>query len=155
MSEITSFEKYRDFAGKAADVYNAGEYKKALEMFQELSRVNYDNIKVHETLAYIQLKLNNVAMAEKEFEIVLELARKRNQLVHLPRTFDELVRQMGDVRELEQDYKRIMTAPVPKGELLQTRTAIHLGIHYMAQGKYKQAEEILVKYKKKCEAALA
>lgn len=155
MGQIKNVQDYKKAALEAAEIYNKKDYKNALVKFQELAKVNSKNYKIHETLSFIHLNLNNVDMAEKEYQLALKIARQNNQNMHSPKTFEELVSDVGDLETAETEYNRIMNEEPHQETMASSRPAIHLGILYMAQGEYKKAEEILMRYKQRYEAITA
>lgn len=157
MIKISGFEDYRKVSEEGAALYNKGDYKAALTRFKALAEANFNNFKVHETLAYIYLKLNDPVSAEKEYRIAIEIAKKENIAVPRERTFDEVVRDIkmdaGDTKKLVADYQRIMKEAVsPEEAKKHVGTAISLGILYMAKGQYSEAEKILNNYKNRYQA---
>ncbi len=156
MSKIADYEQYKKTAEEAAQLYNKKDYRGALARFQLLSEYNPDNFKVHETLSYIYLYLKDVSNAEREYRIALDLARKQGQLFSgEPVTFDSLVEKAGSIQVVEQEFKQLMTQKPEKGILLNSRTAIHLGILYMSRGEYKKAEQALTAFRDKFQVAMA
>jgi Tfp pilus assembly protein PilF len=157
MSRLNNFDEYKVIAEEAADLYNKGDNPKALEKFKILEKHNPENFKIHETLSYIYLNLNDVPNAEREYKIALDLAGKQNENFARPLTFEALVKSVGDPVVVEKEFIRVMKeAPSEEVNLNQhTRTAIQLGVLYMAKGDYKKAEQLLTAFKKKYEVALA
>lgn len=150
---IENFEDYKKYSQLGAELYNKKDYPRALKVFQELAKVNYDNFKVHETLAYIHLRMNQVEEADREFRVAMDIARRENGNFEKPKTFEELATEVGDQKTLETEYTTLLKKS-DEEVLGGSRTAIHLGILYMAQGQYKKAEEILSQYKNRCLTAL-
>ncbi len=157
MTTISSFDDYRKISEEGSVLYNKADYKGALAKFTALAAANYNNFKVHETLSYIHLKLNDPANAEKEYRIALEIAKKENMPVPREKTFDEVVRDIkkeaGDTKKIVNDYQKVMKEAVSPSEVQRhVGTAIQLGILYMAKGQYAEAEKILNNYKTRYQA---
>lgn len=154
MTNLNNLSDYREVAIEAAELYNRGDNASALEKFKILANHNPGNFKVHETLSYIYLNLEDVQNAEREYRIALDIARKENDNFVEPMTFDDLIKKVGDPREVEQEFIRLMKEEPSNQVNEYTRTAIHLGILYMSRGDYKKAEQILTAFKKKYEVVL-
>jgi tetratricopeptide (TPR) repeat protein len=157
MTQIQNFEDYKKISDEGSRLYNEKNYKGAFEKFTALAKANYDNFKVHETLSYIHLKLNDPVGAEKEYRIALEIAKKENRAVPRERTFDEIVKDIkketGDAKKIVADYQKVMKEAVSPAEVqMHVGTAIQLGILYMAKGQYSEAEKILQNYKTRYQA---
>lgn len=155
MGDISNFDQYKQLTIEAADLYNKEDYRGALPKFLELAKVNKDNYKIHETLSYIYLKLNRVDHAEREYQIAVKLAARQNGVVRSPMTFEDLVRQAGDFQKTRLEYENLMAQPPTKDGLINSKAAIHLGIHYMSRGDYKKAEEVLTEFKNRLEPVLS
>jgi tetratricopeptide (TPR) repeat protein len=148
MHLIKNKDDYKDVTLEAVELYNKKDYKNALIKFKRLEKCNYKNPKIHEMLVYIYLILKNLPMAEKEYENYLELMKKDNPgLVH-PRSFEEIVQEAGNIKDLENRYKKIISRKIKKFDpIKQSEVPLNLGFLYMSQGRYQKAEEVLVKYK--------
>ena len=155
MSGIQNFDKYKSVTDEAANLYNSGDYRNALRGFQELVKVNPRNRKLHETLAYIYLKLNDLKNAEREFQIVMQLAASGEGAAMPIRSFEQIIKDIGEPAKIEAEYKKVMTTGVSANEMVRSRAPIQLGMLYMARGQYKKAEEILIGFKNKFEGAVA
>ncbi len=153
MNTISNPGDYRVAVQEAARVFNRGDFKKALTLFQGLAKLNSKNAKIHETLSRIHLKLNDVSGAEKEFRIAMELYRNHKGYSLELKSFDEIVRDIDNFQTIQRDFEEIMARPVIEEKVSASRTAVHLGIHYMSRGEYDKAEEMLTRFKERLETA--
>lgn len=149
MAEIQSYEQYEKMAREAAALYNAKQYDKALVSFQLLAKHNYENFKLHETLANIYLKLNDYTAAEKEFRIALELAKKETAAPFEFRSFEQVVAELPKKAVLEEQYNVLLKEKDTQTLVSQTRSVIQLAILYMDEQKYDEAERVLSGFKKR------
>ncbi len=140
---------------EAADLFNKRDYPAALTIFRKLVVKNPDNFKLHETMAYAYLHMKDLGNAEKEYSIALKLAIKENPAIRPPRTFQDLVNDAGDQKQLEKEYVQIMSAQPSREVLNGSLTAVNLGIVYMARGEYRKAEELLTRYRDRFAAAIS
>ena len=146
--KIETFEEYEKYTISAAELFNKKDYEKALEQFLQMSEYNYDNFKVHETISVIYLKLNRVEEAQKEYNIAIELMKKKNIDISSPRPFAEIIEEFEDIETLEEKYEVIIASEEHK-EKKNTRLPIQIGMQYMAQGEYEKAVEFLNAHKEK------
>lgn len=149
MTEIKTKEEYRKFTLIASESYNNRQYDRALEQFKVLERHNPKNPKIHETLSYIYLKLNQVDLAEKEFHIALQLRKQADPSFEIPPTFDEMVTKLDSFEATKEKYLKLIRSEPSKETLMQTKTTVSLGMHLMAKGYFQKAQDILVDYKKR------
>ena len=147
MSTIDSKEQYETTVHEAAELFNNKKYEQSLVRFLQLADANYENTMVHEMLCENYLKLGNIQMAEKEYDTLIDLSKKQGRAPRM-RSFHEVVNDLGDDREIEEDYQQMMdrseTASVPVEE---SEKAIKYGLILMSQGKFKEAEAALVRFK--------
>jgi len=146
--KIETFEEYEEYTISAAELFNKKEYEKSLEQFLQMSEYNFDNFKVHETISVIYLKLDRVEDAQKEYNIAIELMKKKNINVATPRPFAEIIDEFEDMETLEGKYKSITTDESSENKK-DTRLPIQIGMRYMAEGEYDKAVEFLNTHKEK------
>lgn len=147
---MKTFEEYKEFTLDAVESYNKKDYQNALSKFLKLAEKNYDNYKIHEILCTIYLKLENIEEAEKEYSIYFDLLKK--QIPDLPqkKNFNELIKDLDDIDELEKKYTDIMEeTALPEddssfsGKIQLSNDAIHFSLACMANGDYERAEKII------------
>lgn len=149
-------KEYEKLTYEAAEIFNRQDYKKALKKFLELEKANSKNIKVHEVLSYIYLQLHDIDKAQKEYNICRHLLSELHPEIEVatPKTFDEIVDDAGNLRDIEKEYKKIMRAR-KKDEIIDNfEVPAKLAILYMADGNYKKAEDILTKFRDKAIATV-
>ncbi len=148
-SATQDFDSYKELTLQAVDDYNRKDYEKALSKFKEMEEANYGNPKVHELLTYIHLKLDDLKNAEKQYKVYRELLRAENPDIYEERTFEELVGDAGNIKEVEKDFKKIMKKSKDLDPIKDFEIPSKLSVLYMANGQYDKAEEILVEFRKK------
>lgn len=132
---------------QASTDYNRRDYEKALAGFLELEKSNFKNAKVHEVLCYIYLKLGKIPEAEKQFDLYESfLSGGKPAKVRL-KTFEETVKEAGDLTEREKKYSELLANPGSEGELFST--AMQLSILYMSQGEFARAETLMTGLKRR------
>jgi Flp pilus assembly protein TadD len=143
--KIDSREIYEKVVLEALELYHQSEYSKALEKFLRLAEYNFQNMKVHEMLGYIYLKLDLIQKAEEEYEILMKLAKEKNIEFKKP-TFEELVEAAGDEGEALRQFEALEASGFEDFSPEETKVVINLGLIYMAKGKYREAEKIFEKH---------
>lgn len=144
------YDNYKDLTLQAVDDYNRKDYQAALKKFNQMEKENYANPKIHELLAYIYLKLNDLTNAEKQYDIYREMLRAENPDIVLDEiTFEELVGSAGDLKEVEKDFKKIMKKKKDLDPIKDFEVPSKLSVLYMSNGQYDKAEEVLIEFKKK------
>ncbi len=144
-----TLEQYESLTYSAAGKYNKSDYETALDMFLRLAENNWENPKVHEVLANIYLKLNRIDKSREEFHIYLDLLKRDDPSIILPRSFDELVEEAGEMDATRSRYDKIMKKRSHPEPFADFDVPAKLSILYMSIGDYKKAEQVLVKYKEK------
>ncbi len=64
------------------------------------------------------------------------------------KSFDDTIKEIGDKKKVEEKYKKILKKKKKDITISDTRVAIKMGMIYMSQKKYKEAEHIFAKFKK-------
>lgn len=149
MGKNLSLQQYETLTYQGAELYNQQDFESALDIFIKLSENNWDNPKVHEILSYIYLNLGNVEKSKEEFHIYMDLLRRENPDLIQPRSFDEIVEDAGELVKVKAEYDKIMKKKTCKDPFAQFEIPARLSVLYMSEGKYKKAEEVLVKYKER------
>lgn len=149
MAENIDLNNYKESVIRAADAYNKKEYENALEKFLALVELNPENEKVHETLAYIYIKLSDLKKADHHYKILLSLMKKKDPNFKIPLTLDEVIKELEHPKELEKRFFQIMKSEDVQSGVSGTRTSIQLSMHLMARGHYDKAEKVLSAYKSK------
>jgi len=150
--KIKNFDEYSQKTQTGAELFNQKKYEDAYSVFLELSEYNTDNYKVFETLALICIKLNKIDEAEKAFKKAADLFSKKSKVELKLKSFEEVITELESIDELEIQYQEKMKNHTPDSE--NSNNSFHhlpvmMGMHYMAQGNYKKAENLLVKHRKK------
>lgn len=141
---------YKNFALEAINDFNNGDYETALPKFLEMERVNFENLKVHEVLSYIYLYLDRFEDAEEQIKIFRELAAKDNPFIEeKPKTFDQLVEESGNKKDVEKEYKKIMRKRKNIDPVIDFDVSARLSVIYMSEGKYDKALDVLEQFKEK------
>ena len=149
MKKNLTAEQYEALTYSAAGKYNKSDYETALDMFLRLEDNNWENPKVHEVLSNIYLKLENIEKSREEFHIYMDLLKRDDPSISLPRTFEELVEDAGDLKNKQSQYDKIMKRKTQKEPFKDFDVPAKLSILYMSIGDYKKAEKVLVSYKEK------
>lgn len=145
---IRSFEEYKDVTYEAVALYHKKKYKQALKKFLALAETNPTNLKVHEMLTYVYLQLGEFEKADEEYKIYLELLYQQYPDIQKPRTFEEIVQESGNYEEAKKSYENLLSEPM-KYDIFEGMAIVsRLAIHYMAQGRYEKAEEVLLVYQR-------
>lgn len=147
MGKTLSLEQYEALTYQAAENFNRKDYENALKKFLKLAENNWENPKVHEILSTIYLNLGNTEKSREEFHIYMDLLRRDNPELPAPRSFDELVADAGDISSVEAEYNRIMKKKSCKDPFSSFDVPARLAVLYMSEGKFKQAEDILTRFK--------
>ncbi len=147
MKKIKDFKQYEKITYEAAQDFSKKKYNDSLKKFKLLADYNFENLKVHEMLVYNYLKLEEIEKSEEEFEVLLKLAREKN--IHLQlKSFDELVDETEDIEVLEEHYEQILEKKNEEVSLYEdTKTVFDLSFKYMAEGKFEEAEKIILSFK--------
>jgi tetratricopeptide (TPR) repeat protein len=140
---ITTFEEYEQVTKKAITHFNDKKYSEALEIFLSMAQYNASNFKVYEKLAYTYFHLNRLDEAKSSLEQAVLLRSKSGGYALKMPDFATTVKELPPLESLEKDYRDHSS----KKELIPTTLPIQIGLHYMATGEYKKAEEFLVKHK--------
>ncbi len=143
---IKTFEEYRDVTYEAVELFHKKKYKQALKKFLALEETNYTNLKVHEMLVYIYLQLGEFEKADEQYRIYLELLSEQYPEIRKPRSFEEIVEEAGDYNEAKNSYDNFLKEPEKYDVFEGMAIASRLAIHYMSQGEYEKAEEVLRAY---------
>lgn len=147
MKLIKRSQQYESAVDKAVEYYNNKKYKQSLLKFQELAEFNFENLKVHEMLSRNYIMLNNINKAEKEYDIYVELVKKKNIFLKV-KSFNDIIKKLDDPEKIKKKYDRLLKRKkLPTIE--ETGTAIELGFIYLSQKKYKKAEKMLLEFKDK------
>ncbi len=145
-----TYAEYKQLTLEAVRLYHKKDFEGALLKLLYLEEHNPENSKVHEMLTDLYLKKGNVEKAEREYKLYLSLIIAENpELKPLKRTFEDLVRDAGDFEEVMQSYKQIMGEERNLDPFKDGAVVSALSVHYMAQGKYDQAERILIDFQKR------
>jgi len=145
MSKIKNYEEYEQKTYAAAELFNKGDYKNALKEFLILAAYNNENYKVHETLSIIYLKLNDLTNAQKEYDIVHSLLRKKNKSLLEKKSFEEVISSLSDISTLEGQYQKELESNSGKKS---TALPIQISMHHINRGNYHEAEKVLTRHKK-------
>ena len=141
MSKIENKEQYEKIVNEVAKLYEQEKYEESIIKFQELAQYNFENVKVHELLCYNYLKLNQVKEAEKEFEILVGLSKKKNINFKL-KTFDQMIEHIGSEKEIEHEYNKLMKKELNEISPKETGVVINMGLVHMAKGEYGKAKKV-------------
>lgn len=151
VNEVINFDEYKKLTLDAVDNFNNKDFKEALKKFKKMAKKNKNNTKVHEVLAYIYLELKDIKNAEKEYNIFLSLYKEKyGNSDENYNDFDELlnnIKEENDIGQLEKQVNTIVNKNKHIDFLTDMEKLYQLAILYMADGKYKEAEKILCKYK--------
>jgi hypothetical protein len=147
---IETIDDYEALAYSAAEDFNRKDYEKALAKFLDMKEANPGNKKLHEVLFYIFLRLDRIEEAEKERLVYLDLAREENPHLFQLRTFDNLVEEAGDLKEVKNEFDRLMKKKdIDIFEALEIFNK--LNVLYLAREEYekagKAADQLQEKYK--------
>jgi len=145
MNKIKNYEEYEQITYAAAELFNKGDYKNALKEFLVLAGYNNENYKVHETLSIIYLKLNDLTNAQKEYDIVHSLLRKKNKSLFEKKSFEEVISSLSDISTLEAQYQKELES---KSGKKSTALPIQISMHHIHSGNYHEAEKVLTGHKK-------
>jgi tetratricopeptide (TPR) repeat protein len=143
-------DEYKELTLLAVDDYNRKDYQAALKKFSKMEKENYANSKIHELLAYIYLKLEDLKNAEKQYRIYRDMLRAENPEIVLDEvTFEDLVGSAGDIKEVEKDFKKLMKKTKDLDPIKDFEVPSKLSVLYMSNGQYDKAEQVLVEFKEK------
>jgi len=143
-----TYNEYKELTVEALELYHAGDFEEALFKFLYLAEHNPNNAKVHEMLAYLYLKKDNLEKAEQEYQIYKTLLVSENSYLEIPeRSFEDVVQDAGDFEELSEEYNRIMSKDRELDLFEDGHIASALSLHYFARGDYQSAEQVLENFK--------
>ncbi|MGL4394751.1 MAG: tetratricopeptide repeat protein [Brevinema sp.] len=135
----------------AEELLKNGDYTNALKELLSLEVTKFDNIRVHELLADLYLKINKLDLAKEQCQICAHLIGSQYETspeLHEMRTFEDLVHEAGDIGEVTEQYKTLMANSVNHENFHQgTKVAFNFATLLMAQNKYPEAERVLRAYK--------
>lgn len=123
----------------------------ALQDLLNLEISNFDNIRVHELLADLYLKQNNLVLAKEQCQICAHLIEKEtpNNIFKL-KTFEELLADTDSLENTEHAYQQIISEEINNSNFHQgTKILLNLATLRMAENRYQEAEEILISYRDK------
>ena len=144
---IQNYHQYKDVTLDAVEDFNNKSYDKALERFLEMEKVNYKNLKIHEMLVYLYLKMDRIENAEKQYQIVVQLERENNYNFKEMKIFDQIVQDAGDISAVEEQYNQLINKEITADASIEVPAK--LSVLYMSQGNYEKAEEIMVRFRDK------
>ena len=153
MPPIMSFNDYRDTTLEAVELYNQKEYKKSLERFLEMEKTNFKNIKIHEMLILVHIKLENLPEADRQFAILQDLLREENIVLEKPKTFEDLVQKAGSVQKAEKKFEKLMESIETDNLIENSEIPFNLSYLYLSEGNYAKAEEVILQFREKFLAA--
>ncbi len=150
------WDEYKRITLDAAGAYNEKDYVSALEKFRILAEKNPTNYKIHELLVFIYVNLNRLEDARREYDIYFALMKEKIPGLSSPRSFEDVVKDIGNREELEEKYRLLMEQPADgfptasdkstagiQERAGQTSDAINLAILNMAEGNYDAARKII------------
>lgn len=148
---IENQDQYKEMTYEAVENFNKDQFQEALQKFQTMAEANPTNAKVHEVLCFIYLKLEDIEKAEEEFKICCDLMEKQHPglVLKKDKTFEQQVREAGDPKTLQKDYDKIITSKEKVDLFHDMETVAKLSVVYMASGKFKKAEKLLLEFKEK------
>lgn len=148
LPDLSSFDEYKELTHAAAEDYNAGRAKEALEKFLTLEKHNPNNAKLHEVLSYVYVKLENPAEAQKHYQRYVELLLEQHPDWKKPPTFDEAVDEVfkrhGSLKEIEEKWEQEMEEGA---EEISNTLPFDLSLAYMANGDYQKAEQVATRFR--------
>ncbi len=142
-------EEFAPTLQKAITLCANQQYKEALPHLLNLEVTDFNNIEVHELLADVFLHLNQLSLAKEQCQIYAQLLQTQApHPIPILKSFDELVKEAGDFEELQQEFDDFQKGEVSIDNFYHgTNIALKLATHYMANGQYKQAEDLLTKHR--------
>ncbi|MFW5689057.1 MAG: tetratricopeptide repeat protein [Spirochaetota bacterium] len=145
---ISNAQRYTEATYEAVELYNRGDFAGAIERLREMARVNPDNIKVHEVLSYAYLRAGEVERAERELELIREIAGRLNPDLEFPErlSFEDLAAETELADDLEARYRELLRSASAGDMVRNSGIASRLSIKLMARGSYEEAEQVLVRY---------
>lgn len=150
MSKITNYEDYEKITLDAVEKYNSENYNDALKDFLAMAKYHPNNLKVHELLCYTYSKLKESEKAQKEYSIYLKLAKEQGKSVLKLKSFDELIKDAGDINEIQEDYEQSLNAQAEDFDLSDASAVAMKYTHLlMAQERYKEAASAMEAFKNK------
>ncbi|MDH4200764.1 MAG: hypothetical protein OEV66_10335 [Spirochaetia bacterium] len=151
--KIQNFEEYAAKARTAAELFNQKRYSEALTCFLDMARYHSKNYKVFETIGLIYLKLNNLAKADLALRKAKSLYSGKSKTKLSIKTFEEIIAGLEPLEKIESVYGERISGSDFASEQIQDesihRLPVKMGLHYMAAGDFKKAEELLLQHKKK------
>lgn len=145
MKRIKNKEQYENAVYIAVEYFNDGKYEKSLDNFLELSEYNYDNLKVHEMLAYNYIKINELAKAKKEFKLFLKMAGSKHKIKKM-KSFNEVIKDLRDEKIVKKDYNKVVKKK-KNITINDTQAVFEMGFIYLAKKRYKEAEKVFSQFK--------
>ncbi|MGL4561598.1 MAG: hypothetical protein ACRCV0_04840 [Brevinema sp.] len=126
-------------------------YIDALQNLVNLEISNFEHLKVHELLADLFLKINQLNLAKEQCQICAHLINKQyetpTELYEL-RSFDDLVQDAGNIDTVKNEYQHIMTKEITNENFHHgTKISLNFATLLISQKQYKEAEKILTAYK--------
>lgn len=151
MNNNLKYEKYKKIVLEAVNDYNNRNYKDALVKFKKMSEINYQNIKIHEILAYIYVKQNDIEKAEEELNLIKSILNKGSSFDNFSEieNKNDLNFDGNEFLKLEKEYDEILKQTELKNFSKDLEIITTLSNLYMSIKEYKKAEDILENYKKR------
>ena len=144
------YYEYKKIIFEAIYDYNTHNYKSALEKFNKISKIKYNNTKVHEILAYLYIKLNFINKAEEELNLIKEILNENSTYQdHEFEDINNLISDKNDIIILKKEYEKILNQPKSYNFIKEFEVVKKLSDIYISIKQYKKAENVLEEYKKK------
>lgn len=148
--QIKRYYKYKKIIFDAINDYKTHNYQSALEKFNKISKIKYNNTKVHEILAYLYIKLNLINEAEEELNLIKEILNKKSSFQgHELDDINNLISDKKDIIILKKEYEEILKQPKSYNFSKEFKVVKKLSDIYISVKKFKKAENVLEEYKKK------
>ncbi|MGL4388443.1 MAG: hypothetical protein ACRCTJ_03520 [Brevinema sp.] len=150
---IIPLEEFDSILERAEQFLVNDNFMPALQDLINLEVTKFENIKVHELLADLFLKINQLDYAKEQCQICAHLISAQydtpsSSEPYNLRLFSDLVRDAGDIDEVGTQYKTLMMSTITNENFHHgTKITFNFATLLMAQNKYKEAEKILVTYK--------
>ncbi|MGL4367769.1 MAG: tetratricopeptide repeat protein [Brevinemataceae bacterium] len=152
--KVIPLDQFSIIFKKAVEELENNNIESALQHLVNLEVTDFNNLEVHEMLADLFLRINEIGLAKEQCQICARLMEKQNplspNLLNL-KTFDQLVQEAGDPEEVQKEFDNVMKSEVDNNSFYHgTKTAMNLATLKISEKKYQEAEQLLTAYRNRC-----
>jgi len=146
---VIPLRKFDEILIQAEKKLHDNYLSEALQDLLNLEISNFNNIHVHELLADLYLKQNNLTLAKEQCQICAYLIEQEtpSNIFNL-KTFEELIAEVDSIENAEKAYKELIDEKIDNSNFHKgTKVVLGLATLRMAENRYQEAAEILITYR--------